>query len=69
MCWKIKTPSIPTVSTTARDILPSTESQEPEAPQYGDSADFLKGATKRGKDALTIKPDTPSPTVKKVTAY
>jgi hypothetical protein len=58
MCWKLKTPSIPAVSTAARDILPSTEAKEPEAPILGDEVDFVRSATKRGKDALKINLDS-----------
>lgn len=60
MCFKMKTPTMPTVSQTGRDILPSYENKEPEAAQLGDdNGDSFTDITKRkGKASLKINKDT-----------
>lgn len=50
--------SIPQVSTTAKDLIPSTESKDPESPILGDGLDFLGIAKKKGKESLKITNDT-----------
>lgn len=51
MClWK--TPKISSVSTTARDILPSTTSEDPQSPVYGGENDWKN--KNRGVAALKI---------------
>jgi hypothetical protein len=52
MCWSIDTPSVAPVTTTARELLPSTEADKPEAPAYGGTQDNTKA--KHGKNALKI---------------
>lgn len=56
MCL-FKAPSMPSMSLTARDILPKTEAETPDSPHFG-TDDDLEGAIKRkGKETLTIKKD------------
>ena len=50
MCWKISTPSVAPVS--ARELVPSTQAKDPEAPAYGDSTSDYTSA--KGKNALKI---------------
>ena len=51
MCfWK--TPKIKMPQTSARDLLPSTESQTPDSPVYGGSNDWK--TKRRGAQALQI---------------
>lgn len=55
MCWKVSMPSIPKVETTARELVPQTESKAPDSPIFGDSNDsFLNIVKKRGTQALKI---------------
>lgn len=57
MCfWK--TPKIPTPSVTARELIPSTESTDPNSPIYG-GADAWK-QKRRGSQALQIRRGTES---------
>lgn len=66
MCFKMKAPSVnmPTVTTTARDLVPERTSQEPESPIFGGDEDtptstnFADSAKKKGVQALQIKPKT-----------
>ena len=53
MCWKMKMPEMPKVETSARDLVPQTESKAPDSPQFGDTS-FLDSARKRGTQALKI---------------
>lgn len=56
MClWK--TPKISTPSLTARDLVPSTESKEPNSPKLGGADDW--SSKRRGAQALQIKKNTP----------
>lgn len=49
MCFKVKAPNI---TPTARDLVPSTASAEPMAPEIGDNeADFARA---KGKKSLRI---------------
>ena len=54
-----------TSGVTARDLVPSTTSKEPEAPVFG-SDDLFDGTQNIGKDALKISLDTASKTKKGV---
>lgn len=55
MClWK--TPKIPSVSTTARELTPSTENVEPKSPIFGGSDSWK--AKRRGAQALQINRGT-----------
>ncbi len=55
MCWKVSMPSIPKVETTARELVPQTESKAPDSPVFGDNeGSFLDIAKKRGTQALKI---------------
>lgn len=49
MCWKM---SMPSVSTTARDLVPSTESKTPDSPVFGDNTEDT--TRKKGMQALKI---------------
>lgn len=64
MCFKMKMPQVkmPTVTTTARDLLPQAESKEPESPLFGDEEDtnFTDIAKRKGISALKITPTTTS---------
>lgn len=51
MClWK--TPKIPTPSVTARELVPSTESKEPNSPKFGGSDDWK--TTSYGSKSLQV---------------
>ena len=52
MCWKISTPSVAPVSTPARELVPSTQAKDPEAPAYGGATSDYASA--KGKNALKI---------------
>lgn len=54
MCWKMKMPTMPSVTTTARDLVPQTESKEPNSPIFGDGSSFLDIVKKRGTQSLKI---------------
>ena len=53
MCFKVKTPSV-----SARELTPSTEAAEPEAPVFGGDDDSATLA--KGKKALKINLDNSS---------
>lgn len=55
MCirMKMKTPTVQQPQVTARELLPSTESNTPEEPIFGGNAGANK--EKKGRSALTIK--------------
>lgn len=61
MCFKMKMPQIqmPSVTTTARELVPQIESKEPESPIFGDGV-LLTTAKKKGTASLKIdlKPNT-----------
>lgn len=53
MClFKVKTPKVSQVTTTAKDLVSETVAEEPEAPQYGGNEDTYTKA--KGKSALKI---------------
>lgn len=53
MCiFKIKTPKVSQVETTAKDLVSETTAEEPESPQYGGTEDTYNKA--KGKSALRI---------------
>lgn len=60
MCFKMKMPNVqmPTVQTTARDLLPSTAAKEPDSASFGDGSDTTDITKKKGVAALQIKPKT-----------
>ena len=58
MCFmKMPNVSMPTVTTTARDLVPERTNTEPEAPIYGGSDEtYATSAKKKGISSLQIKP-------------
>lgn len=58
MCFKMPSVTMPTVQTTARDILPSTAAKEPDSASFGDGSDTTDSTKKKGVAALQIKPRT-----------
>lgn len=54
MCWKMSMPKMPTITTTARELVPQTESKEPNSPVFGDSDSFIDIAKRRGTQSLKI---------------
>lgn len=62
MCWKMKMPEMPKVETTARDLVPQTESKAPDSPVFGDGSSFLDSAKKRGIQSLKIDRKDTEPT-------
>lgn len=51
MCWKVKTPKVNT-DVSAAQLVPQTESETPESPQFGGTEDTFN--TAKGKKKLTI---------------
>ena len=56
MCFSMPKVEMPKVETTAREILPSWESNDVESPVLGTDSDFQEVALKRGKSNLKILP-------------
>ena len=53
MClFKVSTPKVSQIETTAKDLVSETTSVEPEAPMYGGNEDTYTKA--KGKNALKI---------------
>lgn len=51
MCWKVKTPKINT-DVSAAQLVPKTEAETPDSPQYGGTEDTFNQT--KGKKKLTI---------------
>lgn len=56
MCFKMPKVEMPKVETSAREILPSTESQTPDSPAFGGKDDPLLN---KGKESLKINLNPP----------
>ena len=71
MCFKMSMPEMPKVETTARELVPSSESLEPNAPILGTDSDFQLTTLKKGKSGLKILPvlDPPSLSKASKTSY